>query len=184
MAGGFIFKGNHMIEYSNSVAATLAGPHYLILTGAASHRNPEGAGGWAALICEMRGTQEIGRVQQVGCDQGPISNVRMEMTAVARAIELVGESSTNNPPVVVRPRLEMISKGMTIWLPSWASRNWKTFGGQPVANTDLWRRISRAANSMNVYWDWDGRGKTSARGKLIDHLASSQMREAAKNNTN
>jgi ribonuclease HI len=31
------------------------------------------------------------------------------------------------------------------WLPNWIRRGWKTSGGDPVKNRDLWQRLEQAA---------------------------------------
>ena len=44
--------------------------------------------------------------------------------------------------------------GITRWLAAWKRRGWRTAGGQPVKNVDLWQRLDTAASGHDVDWVW------------------------------
>ena len=40
---------------------------------------------------------------------------------------------------------QYVRQGITEWMPNWVRRGWKTAGGDPVKNRDLWERLHAAA---------------------------------------
>ena len=47
-----------------------------------------------------------------------------------------------------------VRDGITRWLAAWKRRGWRTAGGQPVKNVDLWQRLEAAAAGHEVHWVW------------------------------
>jgi ribonuclease HI len=47
-----------------------------------------------------------------------------------------------------------VKDGITRWLAGWIRRGWKTAGGKPVKNAELWQRLSAAAARHEVSWEW------------------------------
>jgi ribonuclease HI len=44
---------------------------------------------------------------------------------------------------------------MTSWLAGWKRRGWKTAGGDPVKNQDLWRALeAECTRHAGVRWHW------------------------------
>ena len=49
----------------------------------------------------------------------------------------------------------LLKNGCNIYLcNNWLRRNWKTSGGDPVKNRDLWERLHAAASRHQVQWIW------------------------------
>lgn len=71
------------------------------------------------------------------------TNNRAELHAVAKAAEL---SRHESRPVTIVTDSQYVSKGHNEWSNSWKSNGWRTTGGQPVANQDLWRQVDHHVN--------------------------------------
>ena len=49
---------------------------------------------------------------------------------------------------------QYLKDGITRWMTGWVRKNWRTSGGDPVKNMDLWRRILDAAKPHQIDWRW------------------------------
>ena len=107
-------------------------------------RGNPGPGGWGALIQTGEARSELHG------GEAHTTNNRMELTAVIRALESLGERST----VEVYTDSQYVQKGITEWLPNWKRRGWKTADKQPVKNAELWQQLEAGANGHKVSWHW------------------------------
>jgi ribonuclease HI len=105
--------------------------------------NP-GPGGWAAVL-RFRDV-----VREVSGREGATTNNRMELTAAAAGLEALRRPCR----VVVHTDSQYVRDGVTRWHTGWVRRNWRTATGEPVKNTDLWRRLLDAAARHQVEWRW------------------------------
>jgi ribonuclease HI len=105
--------------------------------------NP-GPGGWAAIL-KFRGT-----VKEFSGGEAETTNNRMELTAAAAALEALKR------PCVIKLHTdsEYVKNGITRWHTGWVRKNWRTAGGDPVKNMDLWRRLLDAAKPHTIDWRW------------------------------
>ena len=105
--------------------------------------NP-GRGGWAAVL-RYKGTE-----REMSGGEAATTNNRMELTAAAMALE-----SLKRPcDVVLHTDSQYLKDGITRWHTGWVRKNWRTAGGDPVKNMDLWRRILDAAKPHTIDWRW------------------------------
>jgi ribonuclease HI len=105
--------------------------------------NP-GPGGWAALL-------RMGRTErELSGGESQTTNNRMELMAAIMALEAL----TSACRVTLFTDSQYVQKGLTEWLPNWLRRGWKTAGGEPVKNQDLWCRMQTAAALHSVEWRW------------------------------
>jgi len=105
--------------------------------------NP-GPGGWAALL------RHAGRERELAGGEAHTTNNRMELLAAIMALEAL-----KTPCVVeLSTDSQYVQKGIGVWLPNWLRRGWKTAGGEPVKNQDLWERLQTAAAPHEVQWKW------------------------------
>ncbi len=105
--------------------------------------NP-GPGGWAALLrCN-------GREREVSGGDPATTNNRMELMGAIMALETLTAPST----VVLHTDSQYVRQGITEWMKNWVRRNWKTAGGDPVKNRDLWERLHAAAQRHTIEWKW------------------------------
>jgi len=100
--------------------------------------------GWAAVL-RFRDV-----VREVSGREAATTNNRMELTAAAAGLEALRRPCR----VVVHTDSQYVRDGVTRWHTGWVRRNWRTATGEPVKNTDLWRRLLDAAARHQVEWRW------------------------------
>ena len=105
--------------------------------------NP-GPGGWAALLrCK-------GREREVVGGEADTTNNRMDLMAAIAALEALNEDCE----IILHTDSQYVRQGITLWMPNWLRRGWKTAAGAPVKNRDLWERLHAAAQRHAVDWRW------------------------------
>ena len=105
--------------------------------------NP-GPGGWGALLrCK-------GRERELSGGDPDTTNNRMELMGAIMALETLSEPCT----VVLHTDSQYVRQGITLWMPNWVRRGWKTAGGDPVKNRDLWERLELATRRHAIDWRW------------------------------
>lgn len=117
--------------------------HVSIHTDGSCLGNP-GPGGWAALLRYGEKEREL-----VG-GEAQTTNNRMELMAAIGALEVLTEACQ----VTLHIDSQYVRQGITEWMPSWVRRGWKTTGGDPVKNRDLWERLHAAAGRHRIEWKW------------------------------
>ena len=101
-------------------------------------------GGWAALLrCK-------GREREVVGGEADTTNNRMELMAAIAALEALNEDCE----IILHTDSQYVRQGITLWMPNWLRRGWKTAAGAPVKNRDLWERLHAAAQRHAVDWRW------------------------------
>ena len=115
----------------------------VIHTDGACLGNP-GPGGWAALLRYGAHEREV-----AGADADTTNN-RMELMAAISALESLSEPCA----IDLHTDSQYVRQGITEWMPNWIRRNWKTAGGDPVKNRDLWERLHAAAARHRIAWHW------------------------------
>lgn len=153
-------------------------PHILIYSDGSCLGNP-GPGGYAAVLrrVDADGT-ELRRICVKGNEPSRTTNVRMEMTAVAAALERLKPDEPQR--IVVRADNSMISDGMNQWLPGWIAKGWRKGDGKPVLNRDLWERIIAAARTKAITWEWVKGHAGDPRNEEVDRIARKQAEIAQK----
>ncbi|TXK65894.1 ribonuclease HI [Alkalisalibacterium limincola] len=132
--------------------------------------NP-GPGGWAALL------RFNGRERELVGGELDTTNNRMEMMAAIQGLESLKEPCS----VKLFTDSQYVQKGFVEWLPGWVRRGWKTSGGEPVKNQDLWQRLQRAAQPHQVQWQWVKGHSGDPDNERVDELArtaAEQLRDA------
>ncbi len=105
--------------------------------------NP-GPGGWAAVL------RHQGRERELSGGEALTTNNRMELMGAIMALEAISESCQ----IVLHTDSQYVRQGITEWMANWVRRNWKTAGGDPVKNRDLWERLHAANQRHKVDWRW------------------------------
>ena len=124
--------------------------------------NP-GPGGWGALL------RYGGRERELSGGESHSTNNRMELMAAIMALEALKEGCA----VDLHTDSQYVQKGIGEWLPNWLRRNWKTAGGDPVKNKDLWQRLQLAAERHKVRWHWVKGHAGHPDNERVDKLARS-----------
>jgi ribonuclease HI len=125
--------------------------------------NP-GPGGWAALLIHE------GRERELAGGEVLTTNNRMEMLAAIMALEALKSPCQ----VVLSTDSQYVQKGIGEWLPNWIRRGWKTAGGEPVKNKDLWERLQLAAAPHKVQWKWVKGHAGHVENERVDKLARAE----------
>ena len=122
--------------------------------------NP-GPGGWGALL--RHGTVE----RELSGSEADTTNNRMELMASIRALEALKSPCE----VDLSTDSQYVQKGNKEWVPNWIRRGWKTAGGEPVKNQDLWQRLQAAAAPHAVRWHWVRGHSGHVENERVDVLA-------------
>lgn len=138
-----------------------------LYTDGACKGNP-GPGGWGVLL-------RYGGAEKSLCGgERETTNNRMELTAVIEGLKAL------NRPCQVRVHTDSkyVQQGISEWLPNWIRRNWKTAGGGPVKNQDLWRVLAEQAARHRVEWLWVKGHAGHPENERADALANEGVRKA------
>lgn len=146
----------------------------LIYTDGSCLGNP-GPGGWAATLRRYNAEVETAYRRVYG-SQKETTNMRMEMTAIIRALSCLRINET--APITVRTDNLTIVRGMTEWLSDWMSKGWKKAKGKPVVNRDLWEELIRLSEGRNINWEWIKGHDGDAMNREVDKLAKSEAERA------
>ena len=120
-----------------------------IFTDGAARGNPEGPGGYGAILQYV---DQKGMLHEKELSGGYVktTNNRMELMAVIAGLEAL------NRPC----RVEVISDSKYVtdafnkhWIDGWLKKNWKGASG-PVKNVDLWKRLLAAMKPHEVTFRW------------------------------
>ena len=123
-----------------------------------------GPGGWAALR-RWRGVE-----RELAGGEAQTTNHRMELMAAIAALEVLKEPCS----VVLTTDSQYVRQGITEWMAGWLRRGWKTAGGDPVKNRDLWERLHAAASRHAVDWRWVKGHAGHPENERVDQLARAQ----------
>jgi ribonuclease HI len=132
----------------------------IIYTDGACSGNP-GPGGWGALL-------KCGAVErELSGGERATTNNRMELMAVIEALNALKK------PVraVVYTDSQYVQKGISEWIHGWKRKGWKTAGGDPVKNVDLWQALDAAARVHEVEWKWVKGHAGHPENERVDRLA-------------
>lgn len=130
--------------------------------------NP-GRGGWAVVL------RYKGAEREMSGGEAATTNNRMELTAAAMALESLKRPCN----VVLHTDSQYLKDGITRWHTGWVRKNWRTAGGDPVKNMDLWRRILDAAKPHKIDWRWVRGHNGDEMNERVDVMATA-ARDAAR----
>ena len=133
--------------------------------------NP-GPGGWGALLRWREVEREL-----VG-GEADTTNNRMELMAAIAALEALKEACD----ATLHTDSQYVRQGIMDWLSNWIRRGWKTAGGDPVKNRDLWERLQAASAPHTIDWRWVKGHSGHPENERVDVLArtaAEQIRDKA-----
>ena len=133
--------------------------------------NP-GPGGWGALLR----WREVERELSGG--EPDTTNNRMELMAAIAALEALREPCD----VILTTDSQYVRQGIMDWLSNWIRRGWKTAGGDPVKNRNLWERLQAASAPHTIDWRWVKGHSGHPENERVDVLArtaAEQIRDKA-----
>jgi ribonuclease HI len=141
---------------------------YAFTDGACSG-NP-GPGGWGVLL-QAREDDVVTKEKELCGGEGLTTNNRMELLAAISALEGLRRASR----LIVVTDSAYVKNGITEWMPNWKRKNWRTAGGSPVKNVDLWQRLDAAQARHAVEWRWIKGHAGHAENERADLLARAGM---------
>ena len=143
---------------------------YIVYTDGSCLRNPDGPGGYAAVIMSM----QDGEIREIVGGEPSTTNNRMELRAGIEALRSLPSGVT----VDFHTDSTYMKNGFTNnWLRNWKRNGWKTATGDPVKNQDLWRALDEAFSLRTVRFHWLPGHRGYRWNERCDELARS---EAAK----
>ena len=114
-----------------------------IYTDGSCLKNP-GNGGWAAIIC----TDD--EIKKISGSEKHTTNNRMELLATINALKEVNSDDL----IEIYTDSKYVKNGITEWINTWLSNNWKTSKKDDVKNKDLWTDLYNLNKSSNIKWNW------------------------------
>lgn len=122
----------------------------VIYTDGAARGNPDGPGGYGAIL---QYTDPKGELHEKELSKGyqKTTNNRMELMGVIAALEAL-----NRPcDVEVHSDSQYVVKAFNDhWIDGWIRRGWKKSDKSPVLNVDLWQRLLKAMEPHHVTYIW------------------------------
>ena len=124
--------------------------HVVIYTDGAARGNPDGPGGYGAVI---QYTDPKGQLHEKELSAGyrKTTNNRMELMAAIAALEAL------NRPCSVdlwSDSQYLVNAFNQNWIDGWVKKNWMRGKNKPVKNTDLWKRLLKAKEPHEVTFHW------------------------------
>jgi len=132
-----------------------------IYTDGACKGNP-GIGGWGALLRYANQEREIFGGERL------TTNNRMELLAAIRALELLKRPCK----VHLHTDSQYVQKGISQWIDSWKTHNWRTSGKKQVKNEDLWRLLDQLTQQHEIEWYWVRGHSGHTHNERADELAN------------
>jgi len=144
-------------------------PELYAYTDGACSGNP-GPGGWGVLMLAREGAAVV-KERTLSGGEADTTNNRMELMAAISALEALARSSE----ITVVTDSAYVKNGITEWMSGWKRKGWRTAGGPPVKNVDLWQRLDAAQARHTVIWKWIKGHAGHAENERADELARAGM---------
>jgi ribonuclease HI len=137
-------------------------PQVIIYTDGGAKPNPNGPGGWAALLIFGDTTKELS-----GGERSTTNN-RMELTAAIMALEALRQPCA----VTMHTDSQYVKNGITDWMRNWIKNGWRTADKKPVKNQELWERLHLATQRHDIDWKWVRGHAGHEYNERVDQLAT------------
>jgi len=126
--------------------------------------NP-GPGGYGAVMVYGKHRKELAGGYRL------TTNNRMELMAAISALEALARPSE----ITIVTDSAYVKNGITEWIGGWKRKGWRTAGGSPVKNVELWQRLETAQARHQVTWRWIKGHAGHAENERADELARAGM---------
>ena len=144
-------------------------PQLFAYTDGACSGNP-GPGGWGVLMIAREGA-EVVKERELSGGEPLTTNNRMELMAAISALETLSKPVE----ITVVTDSAYVKNGVTEWIHAWKRKGWRTAGGPPVKNVELWQRLDAAQARHKVTWRWIKGHAGHAENDRADALARAGM---------
>ena len=139
----------------------------LVWTDGTCSGNP-GNGGWGVLIKYIDG-----KAIQLSGSEINTTNNRMEMLAVIEGLKYL-KNYTN---IVVHTDSKYVMDGITNWIHTWKTNNWKNSQKKDVKNKDLWQELDNISRNFKIKWKWVKGHSGIEENDIADLLATNAIKE-------
>ena len=137
-----------------------------IYTDGACKGNP-GPGGWGALLIYEGIKKEL-----YGFEPETTNNI-MELTAVIESLK----SIKRKHPIIITTDSNYVKDGITDWIESWKTNNWRTANKKPVKNKELWMELDTLSKQYDITWEWVKGHSGHLQNERADYLANKAIEE-------
>jgi len=144
-------------------------PQLFAYTDGACSGNP-GPGGWGVLMIAREGAAVV-KERELSGGEPLTTNNRMELMAAISALETLSKPVE----ITVFTDSAYVKNGVTEWIHAWKRKGWRTAGGPPVKNVELWQRLDAAQARHKVTWRWIKGHAGHAENERADALARAGM---------
>ena len=144
-------------------------PDLFAYTDGACSGNP-GPGGWGVLMI-ARDNGAVVKERTLSGGEPQTTNNRMELMAAIAALEAL----TRDSDLIIVTDSAYVKNGITEWMDNWKRKGWRTAGGPPVKNVDLWQRLDAARQRHRVEWRWIKGHAGHIENERADELARAGM---------
>ena len=144
-------------------------PELIAFTDGACSGNP-GPGGWGVLMQAREGAAVVKQRELQG-GEAMTTNNRMELMAAISALEALSRASE----ITIVTDSAYLKNGVTEWIHAWKRKGWRTAGGPPVKNVELWQRLDAAQAQHKVVWKWIKGHAGHVENERADELARAGM---------
>lgn len=140
-----------------------------IFTDGAARGNPDGPGGYGAVI-QYIDPKGILHEKELSGGYQKTTNNRMELMAVIAALEAL-----NRPcEIELYSDSSYVIKAFTEhWIDGWIAKGWKRGKNEPVKNVDLWQRLLEAKKPHQITFHWVKGHAGHPENERCDKLATS-----------
>ncbi len=144
-------------------------PELIAFTDGACSGNP-GPGGWGVLM-QARDGAAVVKQRELQGGEAMTTNNRMELMAAISALEALSRASE----ITIVTDSAYVKNGVTEWIHAWKRKGWRTAGGPPVKNVELWQRLDAAQAQHKVVWKWIKGHAGHVENERADELARAGM---------
>ena len=162
-----------LIWLEETSASLQPSAEYIVYTDGSCLRNPDGPGGWAAII------QEIATGEEYELHGGAPSttNNRMELNAAVAALAHIENPSS----IALYTDSQYLKNTFTKhWIHNWKRNGWKTSAGTDVKNKDLWIKLDALFQKHQVAFHWVKGHAGNDKNERCDRLAKKEAGKYSK----
>lgn len=144
-------------------------PHVVVYTDGGAIGNP-GPGGYGVVIIAPQGDRK-----ELSGGYRLTTNNRMELMAAIVALEYLDD---DQPILLHSDSRYMVDAVNKKWALSWRKKGWKRADGNPAKNPDLWERLLKRLETLQVIFRWVKGHAGHAWNERCDQLAGQAMAQS------
>lgn len=121
-----------------------------IYTDGAARGNPDGPGGYGAVLEYVDAKGEL-HTKEISAGYRKTTNNRMELLGVIRALECLNRPCEIDLYSDSKYVIDAFNQG---WIYNWMKKGWKKADHKPVKNVDLWKRLAKVKQPHKILFHW------------------------------